>query len=84
MNMNTTPNTPTGDELAKLRIEAQQDVRNLKSEITKLDDASIKLILTGARSHYAWTDKPIADDIIHKLYDIVKMGSTSMNGCPAR
>jgi 3-hydroxypropanoate dehydrogenase len=84
MNMNTTPNAPTGDELAKLRIEAQQDVRNLKSEITKLDDASIKLILTGARSHYAWTDKPIADDIIHKLYDIVKMGSTSMNGCPAR
>lgn len=84
MNINTPQSAPTGDELNKLRETAQKDARALKSKITKLDDASIELILSGARSHYAWTDKPIGDEVIGQLYDIVKMGSTSMNGCPAR
>ena len=84
MNMNVPNSAPTGEELTKLREAAQQDARDLKAKIDRLDDASIELILSGARSHYAWTDKPIEDDIIYKLYDIVKMGSTSMNGCPAR
>ena len=84
MNMNVPNSSPTGEELTKLREAAQQDARDLKAKIDRLDDTSIELILSGARSHYAWTDKPIEDDIIYKLYDIVKMGSTSMNGCPAR
>lgn len=84
MNMNVPNSAPTGEELTKLREAAQQDARDLKAKIDRLDDTSIELILSGARSHYAWTDKPIEDDIIYKLYDIVKMGSTSMNGCPAR
>ncbi|MEO9459645.1 MAG: malonic semialdehyde reductase [Lentilitoribacter sp.] len=84
MNMNAPNSAPTGEELSKLREAAQRDARDLKAKINHLDEASIDLILSGARSHYAWTDKPIADDVIHKLYDIVKMGSTSMNGCPAR
>ena len=84
MNMNVPNSAPTGEELTKLREAAQQDARDLKAKIDRMDDASIELILSGARSHYAWTDKPIEDDIIYKLYDIVKMGSTSMNGCPAR
>lgn len=84
MNMNAPNSAPTGEELSKLREAAQRDARDLKAKINHLDEASIDLILSGARSHYAWTDKPIADDVIHKLYDIIKMGSTSMNGCPAR
>lgn len=75
---------PQGEELAKLRAAAQKDVRDLRSQISSLDDASIELILSGARSHYAWQDKPVSQELIHKLYDIVKMGSTSMNSCPAR
>lgn len=84
MNINTQQSASTGDKLSKLREAAQKDARDLKSKITRLDDASIELILTSARSHYAWTNKPIGDEIIGQLYDIVKMGSTSMNGCPAR
>lgn len=75
---------PTGDELTKLRTEAQQDIRQLRGEISELDQASIDLILTRARSHYAWKDSPVTDAQIRRMYDIVKMGSTSMNGCPAR
>ncbi|MEM7302794.1 MAG: malonic semialdehyde reductase [Pseudomonadota bacterium] len=49
-----------------------------------LDPLAIELILTRARSHYAWKDLPVTDQQIRRMYDIVKMGSTSMNGCPAR
>ena len=70
--------------LETLRADAQADIRALRSEISQLDQSSIDLILTRARSHYAWKDVPVTDAQIHRMYDIVKMGSTSMNGCPAR
>ncbi len=74
----------TIDDPDTLRLEAQRDVRDLRKRISQLDEASLDLILTGARSHYAWKDTPVTDDQIQRMYDTVKMGSTSMNGCPAR
>ena len=71
-------------DLESLRAAAQQDVRDLRAQISQLDQASIDLILERARSHYAWQDRPVTDEQIHRMYDITKMGSTSMNGCPAR
>ncbi len=76
--------TPDSQQLQQLRLEAQQAVRDLRSKIQALDGDSIELILTSARSHYAWTDKPVSEDQLHRIFDIVKMGSTSMNSCPAR
>lgn len=76
--------TPDGQLLAELREQAQNDVRALRARISSLDEDAIDLILTGARSHYAWTDKPVTDEQIHQIFDIVKLGSTSMNSCPAR
>lgn len=75
---------PRGQELSDLREEAQKGVRQLRAKIDSLDEASLDLILTGSRSHYAWTDKPVSEAQIKRMYDIVKMGSTSMNSCPAR
>ena len=71
-------------DLESLRAAAQQDVRDLREQISQLDQPSIDLILERARSHYAWQDRPVTDEQIHRMYDITKMGSTSMNGCPAR
>ena len=73
-----------GVSLEGLRAAAQDDVRALRNEITTLSDAQIGLILTQARSHYAWTDKPVSDDLLHQIFDIMKMGPTSMNTCPSR
>jgi 3-hydroxypropanoate dehydrogenase len=70
--------------LDDLRRAAQENVRALRGEITDLSDAEIDLILTKARSHYAWTGKPVSDALLHKMFDIAKMGPTSMNTCPAR
>ncbi len=75
---------PIGDDLEERRIATQGEVRNLRERKRQLDGDSIEVILSGARSHYAWTDRPVSDDQILEIYDMVKMGSTSMNSCPAR
>lgn len=75
---------PQGKELEKLRAAAQAEVISLRQQITHLDEPEIQLVLSGARSHYAWQDKPVSQDLLHKIYDITKMGATSMNCCPAR
>ena len=75
---------PTGDELAALREKAQQGHRDLRARIDRLSDDAIDLILRDARSHYAWTDKPIPDGLLEEIYDITINGATSMNTLPAR
>ncbi len=80
MKFQTAPDT----DLDMLRKSAQDEVRKLREGKGRLDQDSIDLILSAARSHYAWTDKPVSEEQIKEIYDIVKMGATSMNGCPAR
>ena len=77
MEMNT-------EQLAEARLFAQEAVRKVRANKQGLDKASLDLILTDARSHYAWQDKPVSDDIIRTLFDITIAGPTSMNTCPAR
>ncbi len=67
-----------------IRAKAQQVVRDLRARKSTLDDDSIDLILRDARSHYAWTDKPVSDELLHEIYNITIQGPTSMNTCPAR
>ena len=69
---------------ADLRIAAQEAVRALRARKDRLDDDAIDLILRDARSHYAWTDTPVSDEMLRTLYDITINGPTSMNTCPAR
>lgn len=72
-----------GDDLGPRQL-AQADIRALRSAMGALDQTSIDLILTRARSHYAWKDAPVSDAQIERLYEITKMGATSMNSSPAR
>jgi 3-hydroxypropanoate dehydrogenase len=68
----------------QLRQQAQADFRSLKERLPRLDDDAIDVILRGARSHYAWKDQPISDELVQTLYEITAAGATSMNSCPAR
>lgn len=74
----------SGEALAQARAAAQETVRRVRANKPQLDDASIDLILRDARSHYAWTDKPVSEALLKTLYDITIAGPTSMNTCPAR
>ncbi|PCJ68869.1 MAG: malonic semialdehyde reductase [Rhodobiaceae bacterium] len=49
-----------------------------------LDAASLDTIFREARSFNAWTDKPVSDDTLNALYDLLKWGPTSANCSPAR
>ncbi len=51
---------------------------------TVLTDASLDVLFRQARSHNAWQDTPVSDDLLKQLYDLLKMGPTSANSCPAR
>ncbi|MEP5728663.1 MAG: malonic semialdehyde reductase [Sulfitobacter sp.] len=77
-------NAPVGDELAALRAQAQQNHRDLRGRIDRLSADAINLILRDARSHYAWTDKPIPEGLLEEIYEITINGATSMNTLPAR
>ena len=50
----------------------------------KLPDEALDLLFRKARTHSAWLDKPVTDDTIHQIYELMKWGPTSANSCPAR
>jgi len=44
----------------------------------------LEQIFLEARTHNAWHDKDVPDEVLHELIDIMKMGPTSANCSPAR
>jgi 3-hydroxypropanoate dehydrogenase len=49
-----------------------------------VDDAALDLLFRKARSHNGWLDKPVTDELLHQLYELMKWGPTSANCSPAR
>ncbi|NBX04251.1 MAG: malonic semialdehyde reductase [Alphaproteobacteria bacterium] len=45
---------------------------------------ALDLIFNNARTHVAWQDKPVDDALLQRVYDLAKMGPTSMNCSPLR
>ena len=41
-------------------------------------------LFTEARTRNAWSDRPVSEDLIRKLYDLTKFGPTAVNNTPAR
>ena len=63
---------------------AQEAARKLQQEAIKADEATMRLILTEARTHYGWQDRAVDESVLKSLYEIAKMGPTSMNQQPMR
>ena len=49
-----------------------------------LQDEALDQIFREARTHTAWLDKPVSDETLRQLYELMKWGPTSANGSPAR
>ncbi len=49
-----------------------------------LADTALAQLFHQARTHSYWQDRPISDTTLFELYDLLKMGPTSANCCPAR
>ena len=49
-----------------------------------LDDEALDQIFRQARTHNAWLDKPVTDETLRQLFELMKWGPTSANSNPAR
>ncbi|MBO0723016.1 MAG: malonic semialdehyde reductase [Blastocatellia bacterium] len=50
----------------------------------RLNDEALDQLFREAHTHNAWLEKPVTDDTLRQLYDLLKWGPTSANGFPAR
>src|ERR1041384_1990219 len=50
----------------------------------QLDDAALDKLFRGARTYTKWQPRPVADETLRDLYDLLKWGPTSANAGPAR
>ncbi len=49
-----------------------------------LDQSALDILFNEARSFNSWQDKPVSDEQLRAIYDLMKMGPTAANSCPAR
>jgi 3-hydroxypropanoate dehydrogenase len=49
-----------------------------------LSEAARDRLFRTARSYNSWLDRPVADDLLLELYDLLKWGPTSANSSPMR
>jgi len=51
---------------------------------TPLAEPALRQLFLDARTHNGWTSRPVSDEDIRRLYDLVRFGPTSANSSPAR
>src|SRR3981081_4657494 len=49
-----------------------------------VDDHAIEVLFRGARTYVKWQPRPVSDDTLRELYEILKWAPTSANASPAR
>jgi 3-hydroxypropanoate dehydrogenase len=49
-----------------------------------LTPENLALLFSDARTHNEWQAKPVSDEQLHAIYDLMKWGPTSANCSPAR
>lgn len=49
-----------------------------------LPEQVLKQLFHEARSHNGWQDRDVTEEQLHAIYDLMKMGPTAVNSCPAR
>jgi 3-hydroxypropanoate dehydrogenase len=52
--------------------------------MNRIDAGALAALFTEARTQNGWTDRPVSDDVLRQVFDLMKMAPTSMNTQPAR
>ena len=50
----------------------------------EIDGAALAQIFLSARTHNGWLDKPVPDELLVRLVDLMKLGPTAANSEPGR
>ena len=61
------------DELVAAAHSAAEEV---KSRIQVIDEDGLDLLFREARSHNGWQDRPVSDDQLRQIYDLMKNDRT--------
>jgi 3-hydroxypropanoate dehydrogenase len=57
----------------------------LETHVTRIvDGTALSILFHDARTHSAWQDRPVSEDVLRAAWDLAKMGPTSANCSPAR
>ncbi|BAK77712.1 nitroreductase [Pseudogulbenkiania sp. NH8B] len=51
---------------------------------TPISNTALDQLFNNARTHTHWQSRPVGDDTLHQLFDLLKMAPTSANCSPAR
>ena len=49
-----------------------------------LPETALDQLFTAARTRNAWSDRPVPEALLRRLYDLTKFGPTAVNATPAR
>ena len=49
-----------------------------------IDAQCLDQLFFDARTHNEWQDRPVSDELLRELFDVLRWGPTSANCCPAR
>ena len=63
---------------------ARDAAKSLQNEELTAGETTLRLLFTEARTHYGWQDRDVSEDTLRAMYEIAKMGPTSMNQQPMR
>ena len=50
----------------------------------RLDDVALDTLFRAARTHYNWLPQPIPESLLREVYELARMGPTSVNLSPVR
>lgn len=64
--------------------KAQRRFAKLKSDFENLSDAQLDALFREGRCQNGWQDRSVSDDQLKSIYNLTRMGATSMNCSPAR
>jgi 3-hydroxypropanoate dehydrogenase len=51
---------------------------------SRLNDPALDQLFRTARTRNGWSDTPVPEALVRELYELVRLGPTSANSCPAR
>jgi 3-hydroxypropanoate dehydrogenase len=49
-----------------------------------ISEDALDQLFRKARTFQAWRAEPVSGDLLHRVYDLTRLGPTSANSCPAR
>jgi len=69
---------PTGNRTSS------QSSDNAEDNEKRIAESRMSMVFRKARTYNAWLPKPVPDELLHQLFDTLKMGAHERNISPAR